>query len=307
MSKISPVRWFSHQASTGLKDLPRNGAWILSKVLAAPAAITGSGGDGVPDGVRRVTAAVADTLPGTHDSVEIRLKRAEAAVAKAKKAEQDALTEAQNASARADMAKSVNDEGRERLRQADRDAKQEVDRRTQQARDHFGQLIDQERDKASHDTAETVEHIAADVQAQSEKARQEAEDAAARAQARIDDAHQQMATARALAAEATAAAQDVAEQARQSAKAIADDAEQRAQAAAQMVNDARSTEDLLAREAAHAVQAEQQQDVPARLVDHTKAELLELAEPLEIHGGARMTKDQLVRAIRSASRAKARA
>jgi hypothetical protein len=36
--------------------------------------------------------------------------------------------------------------------------------------------------------------------------------------------------------------------------------------------------------------------------ERTKAELVELAQPLQIEGASRMTKDELVRAVQSASR-----
>ena len=73
-----------------------------------------------------------------------------------------------------------------------------------------------------------------------------------------------------------------------------------------VVKDARRAESALADEAARAVRAEQEQQIPARLSERTKAELVELAQPLQIEGASRMTKDQLVRAIRSASRARQR-
>jgi hypothetical protein len=129
---------------------------------------------------------------------------------------------------------------------------------------------------------------------------------AERAQALIEDAHQQMAEARALAAEATAAAQEAADQAHAHARAVAETAEAQTGSAERVVQDARRAESALADEAARAVRAEQEQPLPARLSERTKAELVELAEPLQIQGASRMTKDELVRAVRSASRARQR-
>ena len=119
------------------------------------------------------------------------------------------------------------------------------------------------------------------------------------AQALIEDAHQQMAEARALAAEATAAAQEAADQAHAHVRAVAEKAEAQTGSAERVVEDApgRGT---LADEAARAVRAEQEQPTPARLSEHTKAELVELAQPLQIQGASRMTKDELVRAVRRA-------
>jgi hypothetical protein len=196
MPQIQMAPWLSRQAASGLTALPGTGAWLLSKVLAAARVVAGATSGGFPDGLRRLHAVVADTLPGVHESVEIRLKRAEVAAAKAKRAEQEALAEARNANALADVAKAIGDEGRARLRKATRDGKQEVDRRTQLAREQLAQLIEYERDQASREAAEALERITADVRAKAERARQEAEEAAELAQSRINGAHQQMAMAR---------------------------------------------------------------------------------------------------------------
>jgi hypothetical protein len=285
MFKIQPVRWFSRYAASGLGNLPRMGGWLLSKALSAPGAVTAASGDGVASGLRRVVAAATGVaLPGAYEPVEARLKRAEVAVARATKAEQDALAEAQIANALAAKAKSVSDEGRERLRQASRDGRQEVDRRTQLAKEHSAHVIEHERDKASQEAAATLEHLTADVAAKVDKARAEAEDAAELALGLINSAHQQTATARALAADAATAAEKVAVEAHQRARAVTYDAPDGAEAAA-----------------TRAVQAEQRQDVPADLTEHTKAELLDLARSLDVAGASRMTKTQLVKAIRTAS------
>jgi cell division septum initiation protein DivIVA len=115
-----------------------------------------------------------------------------------------------------------------------------------------------------------------------------------------------MASARELAAAATAAAREVADRAHQQAQAIADEAEQRAGSADRRLSAARGTEDALATTAARAVRSEQTSDVPEKLTDYTKAELLDIAQPLAINGASRMPKSQLVRAIRTASRSHAR-
>jgi hypothetical protein len=128
MSTIRPARWVAGHAASGLRDLPRNGAWLLSKALRSPVAATESAAHDTSDGLRRMTIAVADKLPGAPDSVGIKLKRAETAVARAKEAERQALAEAQAASERAGAAKSVSEDGKRRVREATRDGKQEVER-----------------------------------------------------------------------------------------------------------------------------------------------------------------------------------
>jgi colicin import membrane protein len=306
MGKLRPMHWVFTQASTGIKDLPRNGAWVLSKAVGSPTS-GGSVSGSATDAARRISAAVADVLPGSHDSVEVRLKRAEAAVASAKQAEQEALAQARDADNLAEAAKYVAEQSRQRLREATREGKQEIERRTQEARRNLEQQVEQEREQASQDVAGRLEKVTSEVQAHIDESRQAAEEAAQRAKERIAEAHKQMAAARTLAAEATRAAQEAAEQAHQQARAVAEQADQNAGTADRLLADARGTENVLADETARAVQAERQYEVPERLNEHTKAELLDIAHPLEIQGAGRMTKDQLVRSIQRASRAKTRA
>lgn len=221
---IRPMRWVTHQAATGLKDLPRNSTWLLSKALAAPSAMTRAASDGITGGMRRMTMAAADRLPERHDTVEARLKHAEAAVAGAKKAERDALAEAQHVKALAEAAKAAADDGQVRVRQALGDAEQEVERRMRAARVHFAQRLDKERDKASRETAKAVQRVTADVRSSVDKARGVAQAAAEMAQDRISSAQQQMAEARSLAAEAVEAAERIASEAREHARAIGEQA-----------------------------------------------------------------------------------
>lgn len=305
MARRRPMRWISAQATTGVKELPRNGAWVLSRIVGTPDSASRSNGSGATDAARRVAAAITDAIPGG-DSVEIRLNRAHAAVERAKQAEQEALAEARDADARAEEAKAIAEQNRQRQREAAREAKQEVERRVQELRREMEQRIDQEREKANRDVAQRLDKLTAELHEQSETARGDAASAAERAKQRIAEAHEQMAAARTLAAEATEAAQGAAEQANRQMRELTERAEEQAGSAARVLDDARHTEKLLAGEAAHAVQAERQFEVPERLADHTKAELIDIASPLNIQGATRMNKEQLVRSIRRASRAAAR-
>ena len=115
MARVRPVHWLSGQASSGIKELPRNGAWLLSRIARSPGSAVGSAGGAATDAARRVSAAVVDALPGGRDSVELRLKRADAAVASAKNAEQEALAEARNADNCAQAAKAIAEQGRQRV------------------------------------------------------------------------------------------------------------------------------------------------------------------------------------------------
>ncbi len=306
MAKLRPLHWLSAQTSSGIKDLPRNSAWVLSRIVGPPGSAASSASDAATNTARRVSTVLADALPGAHDSVEVRLKRAEAAVAKAKRAEQDALAEARNADNLAEAAKAIAEQGRQRVREASQEGKQEIDRRVNEARRNLEYQVEQAREQAGRDVADQLEAIKAEVQARTQTSRQDAEEAAKRAHERIAQAHEQMAAARTLAAEATKAAEDAADQAHRQATAVAEQAQVDAGTADRALDDARSTENVLATETARAVAAEREFDVPQRLTEHTKAELLELAHPLQIHGAARMTKDQLVRSIQRTSRARTR-
>jgi colicin import membrane protein len=306
MGKLRAMHWLFAQASTGIKDLPRNGAWVLSRVVESPTSTAGSVSGSATDAARRISAAVADVLPGSHDSVEVRLKRAEAAVARAKQAEQEALAQARNADNLAEVAKAVTEEGRQRQREAAREGKQEIDRRAQEARRSLEHQVGQEREQASQEVTDRLEKLRAEVEAHTLQARQDADEAAKRAQEQIAQAHEQMTAARTLAAEATRAAQEAADQAHQQARAVAEQADLNAGSADRALADARGTEELLATETARAIQAEREYEVPERLDERTKAELLDIAHPLQISGVARMSKEQLVRSIQRASRAKAR-
>src|SRR4030095_15886172 len=154
MSRIRPVSWVASQAASGVRDLARHGAWLLSEALGPPVAATEAAAHDTADGLRRMTIAVADRLPGAPDSVGIKLKRAETAVARAKEAERQALAEAPGASERADAGKSVSEGRDRRLRELTREGKQEVQRRTQEARERLARLVEQEREKAEQEVAE---------------------------------------------------------------------------------------------------------------------------------------------------------
>jgi peptidoglycan DL-endopeptidase RipA len=296
-----PLHWLSAQVSRGITEMPRNGAWVLSKMLDS----SGSPREGAASATRRVSARVADVLPG-HDSVEARLKRAEVAVARSKQAEQAALADAREADNLAQTAKEVAEQGRQQIREMTQDGKQEVERRAQEVRRSLEHEVAEERERAGREVADRLERIKAEVQDRTNKSRQDAEEAAARAQQRIAQAHEELAKARALAAEATRAAQEAADQARRQARVVAEHADRDADTADRALDAARSTEQALAHETARAVRAEQAYTAPQHLTEHTKAELLEIAQPLDIAGARQMTKVQLVRSIQRASKAKAR-
>ncbi len=64
MTKVHPVHWLYAQASVGIKELPRNGAWVLSRIVGSPGTAVGAASGAATDTARRVSAAMADALPG---------------------------------------------------------------------------------------------------------------------------------------------------------------------------------------------------------------------------------------------------
>ena len=60
MSNNTPVRWLARHAAVGIKDLPRNVSWVLSKSLTEPAE---QAANGARDRARGVSAAVRDAIP----------------------------------------------------------------------------------------------------------------------------------------------------------------------------------------------------------------------------------------------------
>ena len=83
----------SEQARTGLREMPSNAAWLLSRVLK-PAEAVGTAAEsataGARDRGRKVKAAVVDATPFGGDSVDIRMRRAHDAGERAREAEERA-------------------------------------------------------------------------------------------------------------------------------------------------------------------------------------------------------------------------
>ena len=68
----------SERMRSGLKEMPSNAAWLLSRVREPgdPGSATDSAKAGARDRRRKWSAALVDAAPGGGDSVEIRMKRA---------------------------------------------------------------------------------------------------------------------------------------------------------------------------------------------------------------------------------------
>ena len=82
----------SELARTGLREMPSNASWLMSRARALqPAESVGTTAGNVKAGARdrrrKMSAAVVDAMPLGGDSVELRLKRARDAAEQAREAE----------------------------------------------------------------------------------------------------------------------------------------------------------------------------------------------------------------------------
>ena len=139
---------------TGLREMPSNAAWLLSRVLK-PAEAVGTAAEsaavGVRDRGRKVGAAVVDAAPVGGDSVEIRMKRAQDAAERAREAEERAVDAARESKDLADHARQVSERGRARLREVDREASQRVKQRVAEAQKAAEEFVKHERLAAEAD------------------------------------------------------------------------------------------------------------------------------------------------------------
>src|SRR5512132_106858 len=134
---------------TGLRDLPSNAAWLLSKA-ARPTEAIGDAASGARNQGRRVTAAVVDAAP-VGDSVEIRARRARDAAERAREAEERAVEAAREAKGRAEIARQVSEQGRARIEEVERETSRDVKQRVAEAEKVAAEFVKREREAAEAD------------------------------------------------------------------------------------------------------------------------------------------------------------
>ena len=290
---------------TGLREMPSNAAWVLSRALK-PADEVGSkaesAGAGVRDRGRRLRAKVVDAAPGDGNSVEIRMRRAQEASERAREAEQQALEAQQEAQERADHAKKVSAEGRARVTAVERDTAKWVKQRVAEAQKAADEAVKQERQAAEADAEEERQETQDEVAGEIEEAEDEAQAAQHEADERVEDATEKMAEARRLAQEAADAAQAAAEEANRQAQELAQQANQQASEAKAQVTQAeriRTQSETTAKKAAGKLGGSA---TNGDLESYNKPELVELAAGIGIEGRTTMSKDELVKAIKKESR-----
>jgi Rho termination factor, N-terminal domain len=256
---------------TGLREMPSNAAWLLSRGR---------------DRRRKVSAAMVDAAPVGGDSVEIRMKRA------------------RDSKERSEYARQVSERGRARVAEVDRETSRWIKQRVAEAQKAADELVERERQAAEEDAQEEQQEVYAAVEEETEDAQLEAEEAQERAEALVEDATSKLADARRLAEEAAEAARAAAEEAHRQAKQLADEAEQQASDAEARVAAAEQLREQPKATAKDTARRLERGTTNGDLESYNKPELMELAASIGIEGRTNMTKGELVGAITKASRTK---
>jgi colicin import membrane protein len=285
------------RARTGLREMPSNAAWLLSKA-ANPAEGAASG---VRDQGRRVTAAVVDAAP-VGDSVEIRVRRARDAAEHARDAEARAVEAAREAKGLAEIALQVSERGRARINEVERETSREVKQRVAEAERAAAELIRGEREAAEADAEDELREVEEEVEDEIAEATGEAEASQQRAEELVEDATEALAEARQLAEEAADAARAAAEDANRQAEQLRNEAEQRADETESRVKEAEQLRHGAAATAKQAARELDRETTEGGLDAYRKPELVELASTIGIEGRSSMTKDELVDAITKQAR-----
>jgi hypothetical protein len=294
---------------TGLREMPSNAAWVLSRVLK-PAEAIGDAADSVTasarDRGRALGAAVVDAAPGGGDSVDIRVRRAQEAAARAREAEDKALEAARESKAQADRARQVSERGHVRMEEVDRELTRRVKERVAKARKEADEYVNRERQAAEADAEEQRGEVQEDVDDETEDAQLDAEESQQRAEELVDDATEALAEARRLADDAAEAAAAAAEEANRQAQQLAGEAEQQTAHAEDRVKAAEELRERSVATAKHTARELRRETTNGGLKSYNKPELVDLAATIGIKGRTTMNKDELVDAITRASRQPAR-
>jgi chromosome segregation ATPase len=303
----SPVGWLSEQMRTGLRELPSNAAWMVSRAFRPAGTVssaTESAARSARDRGRRVQAAVVDATPVGGDSVDARMKRARDAAERAREAEEQSLEAARESKDRAEHARQVSEHGRARMRETERDTSREVRQQVAAAQKEADESVKHARREAEEEAAAERGEVQAEIDDEVEQADQEAEDAQRRAEESVADATEKLAMAKRFADEAADAARGVAEEARQRAQSLVDEAEQQTSDADARIAEAEQLRTRSEATAKHAARELAHDPTNGGLESYKKPELIELAASVGVEGRTSMNKDELIDAIAKASRAK---
>ena len=152
----------SERARTGLREMPSNAAWLVSRAR---------------DQRRRATAAVVDASPTGGDSVEMRMERAREAAERARDAEERAVEAAQESKNCSEHARQVSERGRARVMEVERDTGRRLKQRVAEAQKAAEESVARERQAAEADAEEEQQEVQDEVDEEIEDAQREAEEA----------------------------------------------------------------------------------------------------------------------------------
>lgn len=285
---------------TGLREMPSNAAWLLSRALRPLDSIEETVA-GARDQGRRIEAAVIEAAPLGGDSVETRIRRAQDAAQRAREAEEEAKEAARAAKACAEEVRRISDRGRTRVREAEQQSDRAVKQRVATAEKAAEEFVKRERRAAEADAKEQRRGIADEVEKELAEIQREAEESREVAEELVADASDKLAEAARLADEAAEAARNAAEESRRQAQELAGHAERQASEAGKKVETTEELREQLVTTAKATARA-LNRDTTNGLSSYNKPELVELAAGMGIRGRSSMTKAQLVTTLRRASR-----
>lgn len=282
------VRWLSERARTGLREMPSNAAWMVSRAVRPAATVR--------------SAVESATAPSGGDSVEVRMKRAREAAERAREAEEQAVRAAQESRDLSDHVRQVSERGRARVTEVEREMGRLVRQRVAASQKAADESVKRERQDAEAEAEEELQEVEAEVDEEIEEVEREAEASQQRAEHLVADATDKLSTARRLADEATAAAHAAAQEAHRQAQQLADEADQQASEADARIVEAQHLSERSEATAKHTARELHRDPTNGGLESYKKAELVALAASVGVEGRTNMTKGELIDAIASASR-----
>ncbi len=297
----------SERTRTGLREMPSNAAWLLSRALK-PADAVGTAAESATavarDQGRKLRAAAVEASPGGGDSVDIRMKRAHDAGERAREAEERALEAARESKERSEHARQVSERGRARVKEIERETTRRVKQRVAEAQKAADEAVERERRAARADAEQQQQEAQAEVDHAVDEAQRDAEASRQRAEELVEDAAEKLAEARRLAGEASESARAAADEAHRQAQQLATEAEQEAGEAEARVQATERMREHSVATAKHTARRLDEDSPNGGLESYNKPELVELAGSIGIEGRNHMTKGELVAAITKASRAR---
>jgi colicin import membrane protein len=313
MARRSAAGKIAKAWGAGVKEIPRNTTWLLSKALTPLEAtkdvagnVTQSASSSLADMARQAGASVMDVLP-VGDSIELRLQRARAAADEAQKAEEQAVRDAEEAKTRSDEACQVAERCRAYVRDVERQQAKEVKEKVDETRREADAQVERARAAAQADADDVVQRAKTEADDRVARAREEAEAAQSKAKQTMADATASLAEARRLADEAKQATKAAAEEAHRQAAQLAADAEHEARTADERVAEAEQVRSRAASSPTGSAGSRNgRRRSSERLEAMSRADLLELASADDIKGRSAMTKTELVTALQRSSRASRR-